>query len=50
MNMFVKGEIKDVQFKIEKSINEDVEMEIIEKEYIKVVFVGIFYCLKEKNE
>ncbi|NRT28653.1 biotin carboxyl carrier protein [Clostridium beijerinckii] len=47
-NTFTKGEIKAAQSKIEKSINEDVEIEITEKEYIKAAFAGTFYCSKEK--
>ncbi|AJG99293.1 acetyl-CoA carboxylase biotin carboxyl carrier protein [Clostridium beijerinckii] len=49
-NTFTKGEIKAAQSKIEKSINEDVEIEITEKEYIKAAFAGTFYCSKEKSE
>ncbi|MZK51718.1 acetyl-CoA carboxylase biotin carboxyl carrier protein [Clostridium beijerinckii] len=49
-NTFTKGEIKAAQSKIEKSISEDVEPEITEKEYIKAAFAGSFYSSKEKNE
>jgi hypothetical protein len=47
-NTFTKGEIKDAQSKIEKSINEDVEPEITEKEYIKPLLQGVSILPKKK--
>ena len=49
INGISKIETKVFEPKVEKAINEEVEEENLEKEYIKASFAGTFYSGKEEG-